>query len=303
MITRILKTTALVIFLLVVFFLMTFPFERVGPKIARLIEQSLVQMSAGPPPRCEVQGFGLSFPFGVGMEKLRCDAGGTEALLEARDVKITGLPFSQSVAMKLGTGSLALHTNISPFSFRPTQVRAELSKVPLAVLTPFFPAILRFLNPSATAFITGLKLDGALSGKLEIPFTPIFRSDGLVDLRFEEFRLPNQGLLDMIGLREIRFTTAVARMSLKQGRLEISEFAFLSESLSAKAGGQFKFEENFDASSGAIELKWQVVASDALRASLVGPQLLNAECPNPDSQRFCTRRLTRPSDFAQLFRN
>jgi len=90
-------------------------------------------------------------------------------------------------------------------------------------------------------------------------------------------------------------------MKLNLGKLEIDNFAFISNSLSAKASGNFQFAENPDASNGSVEFKWQVVESDALRNSIAGSQLLNRECPNPDAQKFCTKRFSRPSDFGNFF--
>jgi hypothetical protein len=149
--------------------------------------------------------------------------------------------------------------------------------------------------------IPGLEIEGKISGQLDLPLAPLHRSSGQVDLKLEGLRLPPQNLLKFMGISEVKFSQAEAKLKLTQGRLEINTFSFLSDLISAKASGNFQFNENFDASNGSIELKWQVVASDALRSSPFGSRLLNAECPNPDAQQFCTKRMSRISDFTNFF--
>ncbi len=295
------KLSLQILFLFVLFLIITFPFDRMGPKIARFVEQGLSRALSMPPPRCDISNFSLAFPFGVKMGRLTCTSDGEQPLLDAKSLRILPLPFNQRISAEMGKGTLNFSTNFSPFTLKASKVSMDLKEVELTVLTPLILNFVKASNPMMMSILPGLKIEGTLSGEVQAPFPPLHRANGKVDLRFKDLRLPQQPLLELLGLTEIKFDTSAAKMKLNLGKLEIEEFAFISASLSAKASGNFQFAENPDASNGNVEFKWQVVESDALRNSIAGSQLLNRECPNPDAQRFCTKRFSRPSDFANFF--
>jgi type II secretion system protein N len=291
------KTLGAILGLFILFLFLTFPTERLGPRIARVLEGALSQAFRMPPPKCEVTGFGFALPFGLKMTSLRCINAQKEDVVFLSDLRVIPLPFRQSVSGKMGEGSLHATSNFSPFSRSASQLSLQLEKIDLQLLSPSLQQFARQASP----MIPGLEIEGKISGQLDLPLASLYRSSGQVDLKLEGLRLPPQNLLKFMGISEVKFSQAEAKLKLTQGRLEINTFSFLSDLISAKASGNFQFNENFDASNGSIELKWQVVASDALRSSPFGSRLLNAECPNPDAQQFCTKRMSRISDFTNFF--
>lgn len=290
------KTILGILALFLFFLFITFPFERIGPRLAKGLESAVVQTLRIPEPQCELLGFALALPFSIKVKNLRCIDNQNREILALSNLRLTPFPFRQTLQAEIGDGRLSILSNFSPLSQKLTHLQVEMQSLDIQKLSASFLPLLQKSNP----FIPPIELVGTINGKLDIPLTPLHQSSGLIDLNLQGFKIPSQRSLESFGISEVTFSQSVAKLQLTQGRLEITDFGFLSDLFSTKATGSFQFNQNFDASNGNIELKWKIVASDALRNNPFGSQLLRMDCPNPDAQGFCTRRMSRVSDFSGL---
>ena len=298
MIFRIIRQTLVVVGLFVLFFIWTFPTERLGPKLANLIAKQLSVILPGAPADCDIQSLGFALPIGVKMNALSCRAGSPLPFLDLKNVSLRLIPFNQTASADLGSGHVELSSNASLLSFKPSKIGVRVQKLNLEKATPL---VTTFLPPQMRMFITSdFKIFGTLDADIQAPTGQLYKSSGLLNLTIKDLTLPRQSILEQVGLQDLKFTSSQAKITLTNGKLDINNFEFLSDTFSQKASGSFQFLENIEASTGSIDLKWQVTASDALRNSFLGRRLLEAPCPNPDSQRFCTRRLTKFSDLQNL---
>lgn len=284
------------IFLFFIFLFLSFPWSRLGPKLANELEQALSQSLRGNY-ECELRDFSLSFPFGFKMNEIKCLDRDENSLFAFEDVSSTLLPFYQDLKVKLGDGFLRIKTDAG-FNGRAKRFQMELQEVDLQGLMPLI-----FSLNNAFLFSTPVQLsvEGIVSGEASIPLRNLAEADGHLRLDFKNLRLPTQLYLDLIGLRELRISPAVVDIELTGGNLNLKEVAFISTDLAAKAEGSLKLEAELQNSTGNLLLKWKVQRSDALLSSPIGSQLLNTPCPSPDSQGFCTRRVTRLSEISSLF--
>lgn len=279
--------------LYIAFVLITFPFNRLGPKISGAAEQALTELFRERH-QCSVSGFGLQLPLGISMEAFEC-RGRVDELFRLENVKLISLPFHQSFSFNLGEGSAEFSTN-SSFGGMPSKVSGELAQLSVEKLLPI---VLALNSRFGQRLFIEPKLAGSVTGSFEFPTQDFPSSNGAVNLSFEGLKLPPQPILDWIGLRELEFSKAAANIQLTDGNLVFNDVAFLSSELSGKIEGNMQLAQPLGDSSGDLQLKWRVKRSDAILSSDFGPGLL-AFCPSPDAQGFCTQRLSRLSNLTNL---
>jgi type II secretion system protein N len=286
-IRSIVKWSLLGLSLFVLFLVLTFPFSRLGRPVAQMIEQALMT-NLGLRASCQIQGLHLSFPLGLRWELLHCKNAQGLDLLQLRSGRVSLLPGMQSFSATWGQGQIQLKPAIS-LSGQISRISGDLTALSLTDLSPLLGALISRMNPA----VSGLLLEGSLNSNFDLPFKNLARASGSLDLQLQNLKLPNQALLRMIGLNELSFKTSEVRAALSSGTVTISSAQFLSEHLSGKAEGTLSVGETWAESTPNIMLKWKVTRSDALMSSFIGSQLVNAPCPTPDSEGFCTQRLQR----------
>ncbi len=275
----------------VIFLMMTFPFQRLGPKVSGLIEMALQNFS-GSQVSCTLTGFGYHFPFGASWDTLTCTDSFKGPILVLKSSTLTLLPGYQSLNANLEKGSLHLKANAG-FKSPPSQVSGTIENLSLKELSPFISAMISRAQPA----VRNIQLDGAVFGKFEIPLKDYVTKAGAIDLEFRNFKLPTQSTLDLIGLKELPFKKAVLKANISAGKLSFSDVSFLSDHLSGKVEGNVELNPEFSKSAPNFTLKWSVQRSDALLSSPFGQILANAPCPNRDSEGFCNRRISRMEDL------
>lgn len=281
--------------LFVIFFMTTFPFERIGPLIVTQVEKALNQ-SIGRGFQCEGSGFGYAFPFGAQFERLKCSQRRSE-VFDLRDLKITALPYSQKISTFYGNGQLELETNIG-LSGQATRVSGELNKIDLGLLAPLAFDLAGRLGQRI--FIRP-EFEGLIDGQFELPLQNFKSGSGYAKLKVNSLRMPQQLILSQIGLTELEFNKAEFDVQLEDGTVNFNQADLLSDILSAKLSGSLNLSSETRAPTGNMTFKWKVRESDALRRSSFGGFLLNADCPSRDSEGFCSKRITQFSEIGNHF--
>jgi len=273
---------------------LTFPTERLAPRISRQAEKALSSV-LGPSVQCSSSEFGFAFPLQAKLSNFACSQG-RDSVFQFENIYIGLGIFSQSLRLETPRGAMSLSGRFLP-SFSPSRIHAEFESFPIESIAPLLFEALK----SQVRNMVQPELEGQLLGEIDLPVQEYWKSNGQIDLQFQNLRLPSQSMLDLIGLRELKFDTSKLKATLTNGKLKIEEAQFLSSSLSGKASGQLELQEAIMDSTGDLSLKWKVVQSTALQSSLLGPQLLQAPCPNPDPEGFCTRKINRLSEIQSLF--
>lgn len=277
--------------LFLVFLFLTFPFQRLGPKISSVIEQGLSSVTGGRT-ACQLQGFDFRFPLGVQWEKLLCTDTFGGPLISLDHTSATLLPGYQKFSSRMEGGSLEVKTNAGIKS-GPSFIEGTLQDVPLKNLSPLLGGLISRMNPA----IRDLKIEGRIQGEFEIPLKSFASKPGAINLDIKGFKLPQQSALNLIGLKELPFSKATIKATSSAGKLTVSDISFLSDHLSGKVEGGMDLNDELGLSTPNLTLKWNVQKSDALLSTPVGTFLASAPCPNPDAQGFCSKRVTRMQDF------
>jgi hypothetical protein len=294
-IKSILKVTGISFLFFLFFLVMTFPFQRLAPKVSGFIESGL-QSALGLRASCHLLGFDLAFPLGIKWSSLSCTNSFGEPLLSFGDTRINVLPGYQKVSAGVDKGTLTLKMNAGLRS-APTRISGELSSVSLATLSPLISAGISRASPA----VRDIRLEGLAEGSFEIPLRSFATEPGALDIEFKGLKLPDQSTLKMIGLKELPFKRAVIKATSSAGKLNFTNVEFLSDHLSGKVEGSMDLNDEFSKSIPNVLLKWSVQKSDALMSSPIGSFLANSPCPSPDAQGFCSRRITRMQDFSPAF--
>ena len=288
------KLTLAGLFLFVVFLLLTFPFPRLKPIVVKEMQRA-IQGFAGTSISCDLQGFNFHFPLGVKWSRLQCIDPRGQNFLELNDVTLITLPKYQSLKGSIGSGTLDVTTNAGLGS-APSQLTARINQVPLESLSSLISNMITKANP----MVRDLQFAGSLTGSVELPLTDYRIRPGSLQVEIKGFKLPPQSNLKMIGLVQgLDFSKSVVKANLSGGKLTISEAAFLSDHISGKAEGSIDLAETLNQSAGNLTLKWQVKRSDAIMSAPLGMAIASAPCPNPDSEGFCTRKISRFSDLTK----
>lgn len=296
MIKKILLVSSFSLFCLFLFLIITFPLERVGPRIARVVESNLSRSLRGTY-ECQLDDLSLHFPLGFQSSKFSCQSN-RENLFNFHDLSVTLLPWVIRVSSGIGQGQMDLQIQKSLFSMSFTKLDVSFQDTPLTNLMPLIFQMAKQVSPA----VIGIEMTGMLQGEASIPLIEFSKKSGHLDIQIKNFKLPAQSTLELIGLTELNFQIAQAKAGLEDGVLDIQEIAFIAPEMGGKVNGSLKLdEENMMDSSGELTLKWKFQKSDALLNSLLGPQLLNGPCPSPDSQGFCTRKINRLSEVMTLF--
>lgn len=292
MILKVFKTIGLSLLCLIFFLVLTFPFKRMAPLARKNIENFLYS-SFGISANCSLDDFDLNFPIGVRFSKLICsDDVANQRVLELGETSLILLPKYQSLQTEIGKGGLNLKANMS-FNSPPTRIDAEFLDIPLERLLPI---LMRTANRAFPAAPKYFKAEGRLQGKINIPFRNLQKEKGQIDLQFSSLKIPQQSQLDLIGIKDLSFSKSSLKVNLNNGKLSFSDVNFLSQQLSGKVEGNLELTDDIRKSVGNITLKWKIEKSDAVLSSLFGPMMAN-NCPSPDSDGFCTRRILRVSDL------
>ncbi len=276
----------------ILFLILTFPFSRLGPKIRSWLEQSLTTLVYNPV-KCELEGFGLSAPFGFKAEKLRCLVRNDREMINFKNIQLLILPGRQSLKTKLDSGELWVRTNWGLRS-TPDRMEATFNKVPVQNVMPLVMAL---ANRLSSMIPSQLDIEGLVTGELNLPLQRLETTDGSMNIEFSSLRLPPQAFLDIAGFKELSFSKAALKAEINAGKLTIKDIAFLSEPLSGKLDGQLDLQSDLSRSSGNLILKWKIQKTDALMKALYGQILANIPCPAPDSEGFCTKRFVRLGDL------
>lgn len=279
----------------VLFFILTFPTERLAPRISQQAEKILSQL-LGPGVQCETSDFGFAFPLKIKLRDFVCQQG-RDSILNFKNIYLGFGLFSQSLRLETLKGSMQISGSFLP-SLSPSRISADFDHFPIESIAPLVFEILR----GQIRNIVQPELQGEIDGKLDLPIKEFWKSNGSVDLQFPSLQLPSQSMLELIGLQELKFNTAELKANLSNGKLKIESAQFLSNELSGKAAGELELQEAIMDSTGDLSLKWKIVRSTALQSSLLGPQLLQAPCPSQDSDGFCTKKINRLSEIQSLFR-
>jgi|GEM_PF-3896254 len=281
--------------LYLIFLIISFPFDRLGPKISREIEIFLSRSLPGEY-HGEISGLHYQLPIDFGIDQLRCNEMG-DPFLSLQKIKLLLIPYHQSFSANMGSGHIEMASNMG-ITGSASQFRAMLKHVNVKTL---FPMVYEILRSFTLNLPLQPEIDGYVTGQINLPLKNFLTGQAFVKLNFDQLRLPSQPTLDLIGLSELKFTNAKIDLEMKDSQLKVNSLQFLSSSLSGKLEGDLNLNPSVLDSSGNLVMKWKVQKSDALMGSLLGPQLLNAPCPSPDNQGFCTRRITKLSEFTQLF--
>ena len=287
---NIIQTSLLGLSLFILFLIFTFPFSRLGPKVQITIEnglKSLTQTTVN----CDLEGFDYSFPFGVKWKNLSC-RNLRDSILEISNGSLSVFP-SQKIAGQMGAGSFQATTSMG-LKKSPSRISAQFESIPTEKISPLIMVFVSRLNPLLPR---DMKMTGKLQGKIDWPLKNLTKESGSIDLKIDSLNLPEQSLLKQIGLKTLAFSKADMKANLQAGKLSIAEAAFLSPHLSAKVEGQADLQDDLSKSTANLSLKWKVQRSDAMQSSMLGAILLAAPCPSPDSEGFCTRRITRISEL------
>lgn len=285
--TKLIKYGLSLFGLFLFFLLLTFPYSRLGPKLESALERAL-QLSFGRQVDCTIEGFNLTLPFGFSWNAMRCEVMQNRSLFEFGTGRYQFFFTSHSLQTKIGEGQIKAHLS---GGFRsPSHVELDLEMVPLA---HFLPGTLLFANRINPRIPIDLKIEGFLMGQVNFPLQDLPSKNGAINLSLNNLKLPKQPLLDLISLDEIKFSKAVIKASLENGKLEVQEVEAKSPLATGKAEGFIKFEEDINKSTADLKLKWKIQESDALRSTPVGQIMINSPCPSQDTESFCTKRVTR----------
>lgn len=284
------------IFLFFVFVLLSFPWNRLAPRLAQLMSNFFTQ-EFRKPYTCEIKDLSTLWNLKIKFDGLKCtDVSGAD-LIDFDKIEIRVLPFVQSLHLQMNSGEIQASTN-SAFGGAPSNLELKLKDIQVSRVLPLvLSAANAFLFPT----VTNLLVDGMISGSVQWPLKNMANSNGEIQIDLSRLNLPQQSYLELLGLPEISFSPTKIDLELQKGVLNFKEAAISSEFLSGKLEGQWSMTENLSESNGDLLLKWKIQSSDAMRNSFVGQMLLNAPCPSPDALGFCTRRITRISDFQTLF--
>jgi type II secretion system protein N len=287
---RILQITFVSLFLFILFLVLTFPFSRLGPKIQASLENNLSNF-LGLTVNCDLDNFDFSFPAGVQWKTLNCKTA-VGPVLEIANGSLSFFP-TQTLKGKMGKGNIQISTNLR-YKKPPTYISAQFENVPVEKLSPL---VLNFVHRENPLVPQDVKIEGNLQGKLTWPLKNLAKDKGSIDLRIDGLKLPSQNLIKQFGLSELAFTKAALRAELSSGKLNILDAALLSQHLSGKVEGQSDLQEDFFKSSANLSLKWKIQKSDALMSSGLGALIGSLPCPSPDSEGFCTRKITRLAEL------
>lgn len=296
MIKTILKTIAASIFFLVLFFVITFPFQRFTPKARLFLERGL--QNIGFQADCSIEGLDIEYPLGIQWRKLGCYQG-AQTIFETAEGSLVTLPKRQHFETSIGKGSLVVKTNANLKSPM-TEISASLTNVPIDRIAPLILAAISAHNPRLMIPKT-LKLEGALVGNIDLPLQSIDKKSGRIDLQFLNFKIPQQSLSELYGLKDLAFTKGTIKADLKSGKLTIGDISVLSPEVSLKIEGSLDLKEEILKSAGPITIKWKIQKSDALMGSPMGSSLANFACPSQDSEGFCSKKYQRLSEIFGTF--
>jgi len=274
-----------------IFLFLTFPFQRLGPKISSGLE-TLFSSFTGGRTTCSIQSFDFHFPLGVEWEHLSCSDTFGNVLVNLGKTSATLLPGYQKVSGVLEGGSFLIKSNAGIRS-APSFVEGTMNDVALKNLSPLISSLISRVSPA----IRDLKIEGSLQGNFEIPLQSLATKPGSIDITIKNFKLPQQSTLNLIGLKDLPFSKATIKATSSAGKLTISDISFISDHLSGKVEGSMDLNDDLALSTPNLSLKWNVQKSDALLSTPVGSFLASSPCPSPDSQGFCSRRVTRMQDF------
>lgn len=291
-IKKILKIGGLGLAALVVFLILTFPFARLGPKLATQIENAL-GAALGMRLNCQLTGFDIALPLGVQWHELNCSDSTSATVLDVLDGRMTLLPSYQKITGTISGGKFEIRANAGLKS-APTKISGNLEQLPLKSLSPLLSAGISKLSPA----VRNLEFDGKLTGEFDLPLKNFSKNPGSFNIDIKGFKLPAQPTLNLIGLKELNFTKATLKGNLSAGKFTTSDIALLSEHLSGKAEGSIELNEEFMKSLPNLTLKWKVARSDAIMSTPIGSILANSPCPSPDAENFCAKKITRMQDFS-----
>lgn len=286
------KVAVVCLSLFIFFFILHFPLNRLGPKIAREIETAL-QLGLGVQASCRLEGFGLAFPLGVSSDRFECKTRRDQLFQFDSLTARLGLG-NLSLRVKSGSGEMSLQ---SPLSSSPDHLSFKFQNFPIERLMPLIDEVARAANPAHLQ----IKVAGNLTGSAELPLTQLHQAEALIDLKFENLLLPEQSVLTFIGINQLKFNKSELKATLTDGNLQIDSAEFLANEIAAKVSGQMKLAEQLADSTGMIEFKWKIARTPAIENSLWGPSLLNSPCPGQDEEGFCTQRITKLGDMQNLF--
>jgi type II secretion system protein N len=279
----------------IIFFVISFPVHRIGPILSGQLEKTLSSSLRGSY-KCEVEGLRPSITLGASIDSLSCSQA-REEFFNFQDLRLTALPFHQSLSVKMGPGQMKLSTDVG-FSGTPSKIQADLSKVEL---TPVMPIVYQALRGLRMNLPIQPEVEGSVDADISFPVSEIHRKSGHLKLDIADLKLPSQSFLELIGLTELKFDESTADLELDEGLLRINKLDLVSKHLSAKISGEMQLQENIADSQGDLLFKWKIQKSDALLTSMFGPTLANTDCPSPDDQGFCTRSISRFSEIGQIF--
>lgn len=292
MIKKIFQILALSLVLLTIFLVLTFPYGRLTPKVKQLLEQSLSQ-GLSLQSTCSLEGLDYAFPLGVQFQKLVCtDDIQNQKVLDLSEAQILVLPGFQKLSAQIGRGEMTLSFN-SGLGSPPSRIKADFNAVPIDKVMPLLGAALNRIN---YLIPKNLKAEGQLQGSLDWPLKLGPTQSGQIDLTFKNLKFPQQSQLDNLGFKDLQFSKSNLKVLLSRGKLSFSDVSFLAQALSAKVEGQMELAEDLKKSMGALSIKWKVEKSDAMMASILG-RVLATTCPSPDSEGFCTKRISRFSEL------
>ncbi|MGA0163787.1 MAG: type II secretion system protein GspN [Bdellovibrionota bacterium] len=284
-------------FLFFVFVLLSFPWNRLAPRLAQLMSNFLTQ-EFRKPYTCDIKDLSTLWNLKISIVGLKCtDFSGAE-LIDFDKVEIRALPFTQSLYLQMDSGEINAYTN-SAFGGAPSNLDLKIKDIQVSRVLPLvLSAANAFLFPT----VTNLIVEGMISGSVQWPLKNMATSNGEIKIDLSRLNVPQQSYLELLGLPEISFKPTKIDLDLQKGVLNFKEAALSSDFLSGKLEGQWNMTENLSESNGDLLFKWKIQSSDAMRNSFVGQMLLNAPCPSPDALGFCTRRITRVADFQTLFK-
>ena len=286
-------------FLFVIFVILTFPFERIGPRISRQLEQSLSDIFRTSL-SCELNGFGFHFPLGVKADLVACKGRRPSESFQVSDLKLRLLPFSQRASFGVGEGSIEVHTNFG-LSTRLNNLRATIQKLDIK---PVLPLVYQLIRNSGALVLIQPEVEGQLNGQIDLPIDSWPKGVGTMELEAANLKLPTQPALEFIGLNDLQFDEAKFEAELKDSKLSIKSFNLLSTPLSAKLTGDLDLEgASLMTAKASLIFKWKVQRSDALVSSQFGSILLDAPCSSPDAQGFCTKSITQLPEITRIFAN
>ncbi|PIR22699.1 MAG: type II secretion system protein GspN [Deltaproteobacteria bacterium CG11_big_fil_rev_8_21_14_0_20_45_16] len=287
------------LFLFVIFVMLTFPFERIGPRISRQLEQSLYDVFRTTL-SCELSGFGFHLPLGVRADLIVCKGRRPSESFQVSDLKLRLLPFSQRASFKMGEGSAEIHTNFG-FSTHLKNLRANIRNLDIKQILPLVYQLIR--NSGALVLIQP-DVEGQLNAQLDLPIDSWPKGTGSIELEAAKLKLPTQPALEFIGLNDLNFDEAKLKAELKDSKLSIKTFNLLSTPLSAKLTGDLDLDgASLMTAKGTLLFKWKVQQSDALMSSQFGSILLDAPCSSPDAQGFCAKSITQLQEITRIFGN